>query len=57
MFLGGVIREFAKHVVMKFGLIGSETLDEVVSSFGGVLALRTMRGVGWLGCVQSGGCG
>ena len=57
MFLGGVSREFAKHVVMYFGLIGGETLDEVVSSFVGVLALRAMGWMGWLGCVKAGGCG
>ena len=56
MLLGGVSGELAKHVVMKFGLIGGETLDEVVSSFGEVLALRAMRWVGWLGGIKAGGC-
>ena len=55
MFLGGVSRELAKHVLMKFGLIGGETLDEVVSRFGGVLALGALRWVGWLGGIKTGG--
>ena len=53
-FLVGVGRKFAEHVVMYLGLIGGETLYEVVSSFGGVLALRAMRGVGWLGGMKAG---
>ena len=55
-FLVGIGRKFAEHVVMYLGLIGGETLYEVVSSFGGMLALRAMREVGWLGGMKSGGC-
>ena len=53
-FLVGIGRNFTEHVVMYLGLIGGEALYEVVSSFGGVLALRAMRGVGWLGGMKMG---
>ena len=45
----GIVGDVSEHIVVKFCLLGGETSDEMVSSFGRVLALRAVGGVCWLG--------
>ena len=45
----GIVGDVAEHIVVKFCLFGGETSDEMVSSFGRVLALRAVGGMCWLG--------